>query len=69
MNSIEQVMKYLPFLLPILLVELALMLTALIHVLRHDKYRFGNRILWVIVVVLIQIIGPIIYFTIGKGEE
>jgi len=69
MNSMEQVREYLPFLLPILLVELVLMLTALIHVLRHDKYRFGNRILWVIVVILIQIIGPILYFTIGKGEE
>ena len=69
MNSMEQVREYLPFLLPILLVELVLMLTALIHVLRHDKYRFGNRILWVNVVILIQIIGPILYFTIGKGEE
>ncbi|MHB8128548.1 MAG: PLDc N-terminal domain-containing protein [Mobilitalea sp.] len=69
MNSIEQVREYLPFLLPILLVELVLMLTALIHVLRHDKYRFGNRILWVIVVIAIQIIGPILYFTVGKGEE
>ena len=69
MNSIEQVREYLPFLLPILLVVLVLMLTALIHVLRHDKYRFGNRILWVIVVIVFSIIGPILYFTIGKGEE
>lgn len=69
MDSMEQIMEYLPFLLPILLVELVLMLTALIHVLRHDKYRFGNRVLWVIIVVVIQIIGPILYFTIGKGEE
>ena len=69
MDSLNEIRQYLPFLIPILLVELALMLTALIHVLRHKNYRFGNRILWVIVVVCIQIIGPILYFTIGRGEE
>lgn len=69
MDSMEKIVEYLPFLLPILLVELVLMITALVHVLRHKNYRFGNRILWIVVVVAIQIIGPIIYFTIGRGEE
>lgn len=65
----EKLMEYLPFLIPIFIVELALMLTALIHVLKHDKYRFGNRVLWIIIVVFFQIIGPILYFTVGRGEE
>lgn len=65
----KEFMEYLPFILPVLLVELILMLTALVHVLKHQKYRFGNRILWVCIVVLLQIIGPILYFTIGRGEE
>jgi len=65
----DQIMEYLPFLIPVALVELILMLTALVHVLRHKKYRFGNRILWIIVVVFFEIIGPILYFTIGRGEE
>ncbi len=71
MNAITttEIMKYLPFLIPILLIELALMLIALVHVLRHKNYRFGNRIIWVIIVVCLQIIGPILYFTIGRGEE
>ncbi len=68
-NSFETLMEYLPFLIPILLIELALMITALVHVLRHKKYRFGNRVLWIIIVVFLQIIGPIAYFTIGRGEE
>ncbi|MCG4282523.1 PLD nuclease N-terminal domain-containing protein [Lacticaseibacillus saniviri] len=45
------------------------MLTALIHVLRHPHYRFGNRIMWVLIVVLLQIIGPIIYFAFGRESE
>jgi hypothetical protein len=71
MNTIStsEIMEYLPFLIPIIIIELTLMLTALIHVLKHKNYRFGNRIIWIIIVVCLQIIGPILYFTVGRGEE
>lgn len=67
--NVKNLVEYLPFLIPVVLIELALMITALVHVLKHKTYRFGNRILWVVVVVCLQIVGPIAYFTIGKGEE
>lgn len=67
--TLDQLQEYLPFLIPIILVEMTLMITALVHVLRHKNYRFGNRILWVVLVVCLQIVGPIVYFTIGRGEE
>ena len=62
-------MEYWPFLIPLIVAELALAITALAHVLRHPNYRFGNKIVWVIIVLLVQIIGPIIYFIFGRGEE
>lgn len=62
-------MSYLPFLIPVAVIELALAVMALVHVLRHNTYRFGNRIFWVIVVLVLEIIGPILYFTIGRGDE
>ncbi len=65
----DAIKEYLPFLIPILIVELALAVTALIHVLRHPRYRFGNKVIWVLVVLFIQIIGPVVYFAIGRGEE
>jgi hypothetical protein len=65
----EFIKEYLPFVIPILIVQLVLMLTALFHVLTHRKYRFGNRVIWVLVVILVNYLGPIIYFTIGRGEE
>ncbi|MGB4661085.1 MAG: PLD nuclease N-terminal domain-containing protein [Mobilitalea sp.] len=61
--------EYLVFLIPILVIELGLMITALIHVLKHSKFRFGNKILWVVIVLFIQIIGPIAYFVFGREEE
>ena len=65
----QEIMEYLPFLIPILIIELALAITALVHVLRHPNYRFGNKAVWIIVVLLIQIIGPVVYFVFGRGEE
>ncbi len=65
----DNIMQYLPFLIPLAIIQLALMLTALVHVLRHNKYRFGNRILWIIIVVFLEFVGPILYFTVGRGED
>ncbi|MGB7606124.1 MAG: PLD nuclease N-terminal domain-containing protein [Lutisporaceae bacterium] len=65
----EKLIEYLPFLIPIVVVELILVLTALIHIFKHPHYRFGNKIMWVLIVALIQIIGPIIYFVVGRGED
>lgn len=65
----NEIAEFIPFLVPILVIELALAITALIHVIRHPKYRFGNKAIWILVVLLFQIIGPIIYFVFGRGEE
>lgn len=65
----ESITEYLPFLIPIIAIELILAVIALIHVLRHDSYRFGNRAMWVMIVLFIGIIGPVLYFTIGRGDD
>lgn len=66
MNNLN---AYLPFLIPLAVVEIALAVAALIHVLTHKKYKIGNRIVWVLVVLLINTIGPVLYFAIGRSED
>ena len=65
----DKLTELLPFLIPLFLIQLALMITALMHVLKHPQYRFGSRTMWILVVVLLQIIGPVVYFAFGRGEE
>lgn len=65
----KEVMKYLPFILPIFIIEMVLMLIALIHVIKYDNFKVGNKAIWIIIVVVFQIIGPVAYFIIGRGEE
>lgn len=67
--AIESLLKYLPFLIPVILAELALGIIACVHVLKHPHYRFGNKPMWVVIVLCIQIIGPIFYFVAGRGED
>lgn len=69
MHGLDQLREYLPFLIPIMLVQLGLMIAALVHIFRHKNYRVGNRVLWVIVSVALNTIGPVLYFTIGRGED
>ncbi len=64
----ENLQQFLPFLIPLLVIQLGLTITSLIHVLKAKTYRIGKRPLW-IVVSLISIIGPVLYFAIGKGDE
>lgn len=68
--NMEQVREYLPLLIPIVIVELALWIYALIHILKHDHYKHGNRVIWLIVILLgSNLIGPLLYLMIGKEED
>ena len=61
--------KILPLLVPVLLIDIALAVVAVRHILRHPRYRFGNRTMWLVIVVVLLPFGPIIYFVFGKGEN
>lgn len=65
----ESLMEYLPILIPVIIIDLVLIITALIHVIKHPNYRFGNKAIWIIIVLFISIIGPILYFAVGRGDE
>jgi hypothetical protein len=67
--GLDMLKEYLPFLIPLVIAQLALGITALVHVLRHPHYRFGNKVMWAFIVMLVQIIGPVVYFAFGRGEE
>ncbi|MFJ8261064.1 PLD nuclease N-terminal domain-containing protein [Rummeliibacillus sp. NPDC094406] len=58
-------MAILPIVLPIMIVGLILILIALIDLYRHRKIR-ENVLLWAIVILFFNTIGPILYFTIGR---
>lgn len=64
MNTLFEIM---PLLAPILLVDIILAVAAVRHILRHPRYRFGNKTMWLVIAVVLLLFGPIIYFVFGKG--
>lgn len=65
----NEIGEFLPFLIPLILAQFALLGCSLWHILTHSHYKRGNRALWLIVVlVLMNFVGPILYFLLGKED-
>ncbi|MCG1009756.1 PLDc N-terminal domain-containing protein [Salinicoccus sp. ID82-1] len=60
------IQEYLPFLIPLFLLQLVLMVTALIMIIRQQRFRYFNRIIWIVIVIILNIIGPILYFVLER---
>lgn len=63
----EFITEYLPLLIPIFLIQLALIAFALSDLVRRDSTR-GPKWVWVLVIVFVNMIGPIVYFLLGRDE-
>jgi hypothetical protein len=60
--------QYLILLVPVLLIQLALLIAALWDLLHRTKTR-GPRWVWLLVIIFVNIIGPIIYFVFAREDE
>lgn len=65
----DTLFQMLPLLTPILLLDLALAVAAMVHIIRHPHYRFGNKMMWLVISIILLLFGPVIYFVFGKGQE
>ena len=70
MPELTELMEFLPFLIPLVIAEFALFGYTLYHILTHKTYKRGNRTLWlVLTIVLMNFVGPILYFVLGKADS
>ena len=63
----EQIRQFLPFLIPILILQLVLLVVALLDLARRERTR-GPKWVWVLVIIFINIIGPILYLMLCRDE-
>lgn len=69
MNDLATLKEFLPFIIPLVIVQFSLLGYTIYHILTHDHYKRGNRTLWMIVAIIgMEFIGPILYFILGKEE-
>jgi hypothetical protein len=69
MNPNINLAQLLPLLIPVAILELGMLIWALLDIIRRKRVKGGNKVVWILVVVLINIIGPIVYFLFGREED
>lgn len=64
--AIEQI---LPLIIPLVVLQLALMAVGLFDLTRPDRQvKGGNKLVWGLVIALVQFFGPLIYFLFGRED-
>lgn len=66
--NIEEFSRFIPFLIPVILLQLVLLVVALLDLARRERTR-GPKIVWLVVILAINLLGPIIYLIFGREEE
>ena len=64
----DDLMQYLPLLVPLLLIQLGLIGAALLDLSKRAVIR-GPKWLWIVIILFVNTIGPIAYFVIGREDE
>jgi len=67
LDSLKTIIDMLPLLIPLFVIQIALMVIALVDVIRRERVR-GNKVVWIIIIVLINVIAPIVYLLFGRQE-
>ena len=63
----ENIRSIIPFLIPILLLQLGLMILALVDLARRERTK-GPKWIWALVIVFVNLIGPVAYLVAGREE-
>lgn len=63
----ERSTAWVPYLIPAMVVQLALMAIALVDLTRRERTR-GPKWVWALVIVVIDFLGPITYLIFGREK-
>ncbi|MHB1126803.1 MAG: PLD nuclease N-terminal domain-containing protein [Bacillota bacterium] len=53
---------------PLVAFQIILAIAALISISRRGETKKLPKLAWILIVILVNTVGPILYFIIGKGE-
>jgi hypothetical protein len=61
--------EILPLLVPLIILQLVLVGVGLFDLSRPERrVKGGNKVVWALVIIFGQMIGPLVYFLIGREE-
>ncbi len=61
--------EILPLVIPLIVLQLILIVVALRDLVQPDRrVRGGNKGIWAVIIVVGELLGPIVYFVVGREE-
>lgn len=63
----QELIRLIPLLAPLLLIQLGLMIAALLDLSRRPLTR-GPKWVWLVVILFFGLVGPLAYFFLGREE-
>jgi uncharacterized membrane protein YhaH (DUF805 family) len=66
--DLQKLIQFIPYLVPVLIIQLVLIVVALIDLVRREHTR-GPKWMWALIILFVNLFGAIIYFIVGRKEE
>ncbi len=63
----ETIRQWLPFIIPVLVLQLGLQIVALVDLARRETTRWPKWV-WAVIIIAGEMLGPILYFLLGRQE-
>ncbi len=55
--------------IPIIIIQLILQVASLISLVRSEGVQRGNKIIWAIIIVVFGVMGPVLFWTLGREVQ
>jgi len=68
-QELKTIENMLPLLIPVAVIQLALMVIALIDLFKREGMKSNTRLILVFIIMLINTIGPIVYLIAGRKDK
>jgi hypothetical protein len=68
-ENLKVLQDALPFLIPLFLIQIALMVIAIVDLFKRENMKSSTRVIWLLVIILVNIIGPSIYLFAGRKDK
>ncbi len=70
MMDVNGLSEYLPLLIPLVLIQIGLLIFALLDLVKRPEEALnGSKVMWILIIALVNVIGPILYFIVGRKDE
>lgn len=64
----SELKEFLPLLIPVLIIQLILIVVALLDWSKRETTR-GPKWAWLLIILFVNLIGPILYFVVAREDE